>query len=197
MKRTELRSTSPSIAYIPVFVKPTHAQRIEEEINPVVGWLPTPEIGLGRAPSSGPRCLARDAALGQAQQVREAQRARRGEWEGPDIAGTVRESRERRTTQIRQALGRGCRQSGPCSRACAVREVPPGRSGARFFPHVTPHHPRRRPRRTRTPFDFGFRIAEWNDPHSKTRVTFSREVTTNSQSQRCHDQVHPENHPLR
>jgi len=48
-----------------------------------------------------------DAALEQARRVREAQRARRGEWQGPDIASMVRESREYRTAQIRQALSRG------------------------------------------------------------------------------------------
>jgi len=48
-----------------------------------------------------------DAALEQAQQVREAQRTRRGEWKGPDIADMVRESREHRTEQIRQVLGSG------------------------------------------------------------------------------------------
>ena len=48
-----------------------------------------------------------DVALEQARQVREVQCARRGEWEGPDISGMVRESREHRTEQIRQALGSG------------------------------------------------------------------------------------------
>jgi len=46
-----------------------------------------------------------DAALEQARQMREAQRTRRGEWKGPDIASIVREGREQRTEQIRQALG--------------------------------------------------------------------------------------------
>ncbi|HEY63865.1 MAG TPA: hypothetical protein G4O02_04785 [Caldilineae bacterium] len=47
-----------------------------------------------------------EVALEQARQVREAQRARRGEWEGLDIASMVRESREHRTAQICQALDR-------------------------------------------------------------------------------------------
>jgi len=47
-----------------------------------------------------------DAALEQARRMREAQRARRGAWQGPDIASIVRESRERRTAQVCQAIDR-------------------------------------------------------------------------------------------
>jgi hypothetical protein len=43
--------------------------------------------------------------LQQAERLRQAQRARRGEWQGPDIADLIAESRAQRTEEIRHAFG--------------------------------------------------------------------------------------------
>jgi len=45
-----------------------------------------------------------DIVLEQARQLREAQRARRGTWQGPDIAELVQEGRIERSEQISHAL---------------------------------------------------------------------------------------------
>jgi hypothetical protein len=45
-----------------------------------------------------------DIVLEKARRHREAQRARRGEWQGPDIATLIEEDREQRAEQIEYAL---------------------------------------------------------------------------------------------
>jgi hypothetical protein len=46
-----------------------------------------------------------ERVLEKARRHREAQRSRRGEWQGPDIATLIEEDREQRAEQIEYALG--------------------------------------------------------------------------------------------